>query len=61
MNSTVYGKTGTAKSAPPRTNPNGWMVVFDPSHDLAIGCVVIDKNFGAITAGPEVNYVLKHS
>ena len=58
----VYGKTGTAEAdANKDKNPNGWMIVFDPSKDLAIACVVVDSNFGAKTAGPEVNYVLQHS
>ena len=58
----VYGKTGTAEAdANKDNNPNGWMIVFDPSKDLAIGCVVVDSNFGASTAGPEVKYVLDHS
>ena len=58
----VYGKTGTAEAdANTDHNPNGWMIVFDPSKDLAIGCVVVDSNFGASTAGPEVKYVLDHS
>ena len=58
----VYGKTGTAEADANKDHyPNGWMIVFDPSKDLAIAAVVVDKNFGAITAGPEVDYVLKHS
>ena len=58
----VYGKTGTAEADANKDNyPNGWMIVFDPSRDLAIGCVVVDSNFGAKTAGPEVKYVLQHS
>ena len=57
----VYGKTGTAEaSANKDNNPNGWMIVFDPSMDLAIAAVVVDSNFGASTAGPEVNYVLQN-
>jgi hypothetical protein len=57
----VYGKTGTAEAAANKdNNPNGWMIVFDPSQDIAIAAVVIDSNFGASTAGPEVNYVLQH-
>ena len=57
----IYGKTGTAEAAANKdNNPNGWMIVFDPAQDIAIGCVVIDSNFGASTAGPETNYVLQH-
>jgi Penicillin binding protein transpeptidase domain/NTF2-like N-terminal transpeptidase domain len=58
----VYGKTGTAEAAANKDNyPNGWMVVFDPSKDIAVGCLVVDSNTGALTAGPEANYVLQHS
>jgi hypothetical protein len=58
----VYGKTGTAEADANKDHyPNGWMIVFDPSKDLAIAAEVTDSNFGAKTAGPEVNYVLKHS
>jgi Penicillin binding protein transpeptidase domain/NTF2-like N-terminal transpeptidase domain len=58
----VYGKTGTAEADANKDHyPNGWMIVFDPSKDLAIAAVVVDSNFGAKTAGPEVNYVLQHS
>ena len=57
----VYGKTGTAEAdANKDHNANGWMIVFDPSMDLAIAAVVVDAGFGASTAGPEVNYVLQH-
>ena len=58
----IYGKTGTAEAAANKDNyPNGWMIVFDPSKDIAVGCVVVDSNFGASTAGPEVKYVMQHS
>ena len=58
----VYGKTGTAEADANKDHyPNGWMIVFDPSKDLAIAAVVVDSNFGAKTAGPEVNYILQHS
>ncbi len=58
----VYGKTGTAEADANKDHyPNGWMIVFDPGKDLAIAAEVTDSNFGAKTAGPEVNYVLKHS
>ncbi len=58
----IYGKTGTAEAdANKDKNPNGWMIIFDPSKDLAIAAVVVDSNFGASTAGPEVKYVLDHS
>jgi len=57
----VYGKTGTAEADANKDKmPNGWMIVFDPAKDIAIAGVVVDSNFGAATAGPEVNYVLQH-
>ena len=64
VNSTVYGKTGTADvggggSTAAQANPNSWMVVFDPTLDLAIGCVVLDAGYGASYAGPETAAVLK--
>lgn len=62
VNSTVYGKTGTADvgvGGTAQANPNGWMAVFDPTLDLAIGCVVLDAGYGASYAGPETAAVLK--
>jgi cell division protein FtsI/penicillin-binding protein 2 len=62
VNSTVYGKTGTADvgegGGTKQANPNSWMAVFDPSLDLAIGCVVLDAGYGASYAGPETASVL---
>jgi cell division protein FtsI/penicillin-binding protein 2 len=64
VNSTVYGKTGTAdvgggSGTAAQAKPNSWMVVFDPSLDLAIGCVALDSGYGASIAGPEEASVLK--
>jgi len=62
ISSQVYGKTGTADVGTGGTkqqNPNSWMVVFDPSMDLAIGCVVLNAGYGASFAGPETAAVLK--
>ncbi|HWG25641.1 penicillin-binding transpeptidase domain-containing protein, partial [Actinospica sp.] len=53
VNSTVYGKTGTADVGSTQDKPNSWMVVFDPTLDIAIGCVVLDAGYGASYAGPE--------
>jgi hypothetical protein len=58
VNSTVYGKTGTADVGSGQDKPNSWMVVFDPKLDLAIGCVVLDAGYGAEYAGPETAAVL---
>ncbi|MGH3415818.1 MAG: penicillin-binding transpeptidase domain-containing protein, partial [Actinocrinis sp.] len=56
---TVYAKTGTADAdANKDGKPNSWMVVYDPSKDVAIGTVVVDAGFGASYAGPEAQHVL---
>jgi hypothetical protein len=58
---TLYAKTGTAEAdANKDKKNNGWIVVYDPSQDIAIGCVVVDSGFGAQFAGPEASYVLAH-
>jgi Penicillin binding protein transpeptidase domain len=58
---TLYAKTGTAEAdANKDKKNNGWIVVYDPSRDIAIGCVVVDSGFGAQFAGPEAAYVLAH-
>jgi hypothetical protein len=53
VNSTVYGKTGTADVGATQAKPNSWMVVFDPTLDVAIGTVVLNAGYGASFAGPE--------
>ena len=53
VNSTVYGKTGTADVGASQQKPNSWMVVFDPTLNVAIGCVVLDAGYGASYAAPE--------
>jgi hypothetical protein len=55
----VYAKTGTADEGATSAKPNSWMVVFDPTKDLAIGCVVLGAGFGAAYAGPETASVLE--
>ena len=59
VSSTVYGKTGTADVGSTQDKPNSWMVVFDPTLDIAIGCVVLDAGYGASFAGPETAAVLQ--
>jgi hypothetical protein len=64
VNSAVYGKTGTAdvgggNGAAAQQKPNSWMVVFDPTLDVAIGAVALDAGYGASVAGPEEAAVLK--
>ncbi|HEU5331655.1 MAG TPA: penicillin-binding transpeptidase domain-containing protein [Actinocrinis sp.] len=58
---TLYAKTGTAEAdANKDGKTNGWIVVYDPAKDLAVGAVVVDSGFGAQYAGPEAAYVLAH-
>jgi hypothetical protein len=52
VNSAVYGKTGTADVGG-QQQPNSWMVVFDPTLNVAVGCVVLNAGYGASFAGPE--------
>lgn len=58
VGSAVYGKTGTADVGG-QQQPNSWMVAFDPTLDVAIGCVVLDAGYGASFAGPEAAAVLE--
>ena len=52
VSSAVYGKTGTADVGG-QQQPNSWMVAFDPTLNVAIGCVVLNAGYGASFAGPE--------
>lgn len=56
--SDVYAKTGTAEDQPGYA-PNSWIVVYDPSLDIAIGCVVLEAGAGNQYAGPEALSVIK--
>ena len=58
VNSTVYGKTGTADVGSTQAKPNSWMVVFDPTLDVAIATVVLNAGYGASFAAPEEAQVL---
>ena len=49
----AYARTGTA-DVRAQQQPNSWMVAFDPTLDVAIGCVVLDAGYGAAVAGPKV-------
>ena len=49
----VYAKTGTA-DIQGQEQPNSWLVAFDSSQDIAVGCLVLDAGYGAQFAGPEV-------
>jgi hypothetical protein len=58
VGSAVYGKTGTADVGG-QQQPNSWMVVFDPTLNIAIGCVVLNAGYGASFAGPEAATALE--
>ena len=49
----VYAKTGTA-DIQGQDQPNSWLVAFDPTKDIAVGCLVVNAGYGAQFAGPEV-------
>ena len=59
VSSMVYAKTGTADVGN-QGQPNSWMVVFDPTLDVAVGCLVLNAGYGASVAGPEAAAVLQH-
>ena len=31
-----------------------WLIAFDPTKDIAVGCLVVNAGYGAQFAGPEV-------
>jgi cell division protein FtsI/penicillin-binding protein 2 len=58
VSSPVYGKTGTADVGN-QQQPNSWMVAFDPTLDVAVGCLVLNAGYGASFAGPEAATALQ--
>jgi cell division protein FtsI/penicillin-binding protein 2 len=58
VGSAVYAKTGTADVGG-QGQPNSWMVAFDPTSNVAIGCLVLNSGYGASVAGPEVATLLQ--
>lgn len=54
----VYAKTGTAEDQPGYPT-NSWIIVYDPSLNVAIGCLVMNAGAGDQYAGPEALSVLK--
>jgi hypothetical protein len=52
----AYGKTGTAEIGP-KITPNSWTIAVHG--DFAVAALAIKGNFGAQTAGPECNSLLK--
>ena len=57
--SSVYAKTGTA-DIQNQGKPNSWLIAFDSSRDVAVGCLVLDAGYGAQYAAPEVQNFLSH-
>jgi hypothetical protein len=53
----VYAKTGTA-DIDHQGQPNSWFIAFEPSKDVAVGCLVVNAGYGAQFAGPEVKAFL---
>jgi len=53
----VYAKTGTA-DIKSQGKPNSWLIAFEPSRDVAVGCLVLNAGYGAQVAGPEVKAFL---
>ncbi len=58
VGSAVYAKTGTADVSG-QWQPNSWMVAFDPTLNVAVGCLVVNAGYGAQVAGPEAATVLQ--
>jgi cell division protein FtsI/penicillin-binding protein 2 len=59
--SDVAAKTGSAESNDtPRTHKtDSWMIVFDKSHDIAFGALVLNGGFGVQAAGPAIDTAMK--
>jgi cell division protein FtsI/penicillin-binding protein 2 len=53
----VYAKTGTA-DIQHQGQPNSWLIAFEPSKDVAVGCLVLNAGYGAQFAGPEAKAFL---
>jgi hypothetical protein len=58
VSSAVYAKTGTA-TVHGQGQPNSWLVAFDPTLNVAVGCLVLSAGYGAAVAAPEVAAVLQ--
>jgi hypothetical protein len=58
LHSAVYAKTGTADVSG-QGQPNSWLVGFDPTLNVAVGCLVLNAGYGAQVAGPEVASLLQ--
>jgi hypothetical protein len=53
----VIAKTGTA-DIQNQGKPNSWLIAYDSSQDLAVGCLVLDAGYGSLYAAPEVQNFL---
>ena len=38
----IYAKTGTA-DIQGQEQPNSWLIAFDPAKDVAVGCLVVER------------------
>jgi len=53
----VIAKTGTA-DIQNQGKPNSWLIAYDSSQDIAVGCLVLDAGYGSQFAAPEVQNFL---
>ena len=53
----VIAKTGTA-DIQNQGKPNSWLIAYDSSKDMAVGCLVLNSGYGAQYAAPEVQNFL---
>jgi cell division protein FtsI/penicillin-binding protein 2 len=53
----VIAKTGTA-DIQNQGKPNSWLIAYDSSQDLAVGCLVLNAGYGSLFAAPEVQSFL---
>jgi hypothetical protein len=58
----LAGKTGSAESndTPTTKKTDSWMIVYDKSHDLAFGALVLNGGFGIQNAGPAILSALRN-
>ena len=53
----VIAKTGTA-DIQNQGKPNSWLIAYDSSQDIAVGCLVLNSGYGSLFAAPEVQNFL---
>jgi cell division protein FtsI/penicillin-binding protein 2 len=49
----TIAKTGTA-DIQGQGQPNSWLIAYNPTMNVAVGCLVLNAGYGAAVAGPEV-------